>query len=143
MKNHPTIIGFTGTRDGMTPAQVRIFVELLIQRCPAELHAGDCTGADEQAAHIAVALRIPVICHPPTDQKQRAHFKYYASHEPAAPYLERNHRIVDRTTFLIACPKEEHQILRSGTWATVRYALGFHRRVVLIFPNGATGQMGG
>lgn len=36
--------------------------------------------------------------------------------------LERNHVILDHTDYLLAFPKTRKEVLRSGTWATIRYA---------------------
>lgn len=52
------------------------------------------------------------------------------------PPLERNHRIVDACDVLIACPKDAQEQLRSGTWATVRYARKQGKRVIVITPDG-------
>jgi hypothetical protein len=53
---------------------------------------------------------------------------------PVEPYLERNKRIVDNVTLLIATPKEFHHTLRSGTWSTIRYAWKKKIDVVIIPP---------
>lgn len=50
---------------------------------------------------------------------------------------EGDHDIVDATAVLVACPKEEEgEELRSGTWATVRYARRRHRPVYVVRPSG-------
>jgi hypothetical protein len=59
--------------------------------------------------------------HPPTDDRKRAFCTGNGADWEPKPYLERNHDIVDETTILIACPNGEER-MRSGTWATVRYA---------------------
>jgi len=51
-------------------------------------------------------------------------------------YLARNKDIVAETEFLIATPKEYTEILRSGTWATIREAFRQNKKVAIIFPNG-------
>lgn len=53
------------------------------------------------------------------------------------PYLDRNHYMVDRCNLLIACP-EGIEALRSGTWATVRYARKRPRNHLIIYPDGTT-----
>lgn len=55
---------------------------------------------------------------------------------PIKPPLVRNHDIVDSTELLIACPKEQVEVLRSGTWATIRYARKKEITVWLIDPEG-------
>jgi hypothetical protein len=47
----------------------------------------------------------------------------------------RNHRIVDMTRVLVACPDgEERQ--HSGTWATVRYARKRGKWIIIVYPDG-------
>jgi len=60
----------------------------------------------------------------------------------ARPPLTRNHDIVDCTELLIACPKSMKEELRSGTWATVRYARKLERPVIIIYPNGISSSEG-
>lgn len=143
-------IGFTGTQRGMTSKQGEVLWGL-IQHKQFYAHHGDCIGAD--AEFDAIARRAPwcygVVVHPPTDESKRAFVKTDPVRDivrPSKPYLERNHDIVDETTWLIATPKEEHPVLRSGTWATVRYAKSLlpvpgtvipgERRVITIAPAG-------
>jgi predicted Rossmann fold nucleotide-binding protein DprA/Smf involved in DNA uptake len=57
---------------------------------------------------------------------------------PPRSFLERNHDIVDASEVLVAIPKETEEVLRSGTWATIRYAHKLRRRVMIIYPNGFT-----
>jgi hypothetical protein len=53
----------------------------------------------------------------------------------------RNHDIVDETELLIACPGELAEAVRSGTWATVRYARKLGRPIVIFWPDGSvTGE---
>jgi len=54
--------------------------------------------------------------------------------EPDDP-LDRNKKIAS-CPVLIACPKEDHEIRRSGTWATIRYAVHGMSDVYVILPNG-------
>ena len=42
--------------------------------------------------------------------------------QPQKPYLERNRNIVDNTTMLVAFPNNNKELLKSGTWSTIRYA---------------------
>jgi len=48
----------------------------------------------------------------------------------------RNHKMVDSAGVLLATPKEDHEVLRSGTWATIRYAYKKNKQVVLVWPDG-------
>ena len=49
-------------------------------------------------------------------------------------YLDRNKDIVNNCDLLIAAPKENTEVLRSGTWSTVRYAKQLGVTVVIIEP---------
>lgn len=130
-------IGFTGTQRGMTIAQIQSFEAglRLVFEPGAEFHHGDCIGADAEAYTIAVGLGFKIVIHPPIDPKKRAWCRADDIRQPK-PYLDRNHDIVDATDFLIATPGEEAEQLRSGTWATVRYARKIGRKVLIIKPSG-------
>ena len=138
-------IGFTGTRKGMTPKQFDTFcgeLARLLRLGATEFHHGDCQGADAEA-HGAASLvpRFCIIIHPPTNRMKRAfcgesrfaHVQWLK----AKPYIDRNHDIVDSSDILIATPAEMTEQLRSGTWATVRYAEHTARKIVtIIYPDG-------
>jgi len=129
-------VGFTGTRHDATVAQIRTLSALLLKLRPDRFHLGDCVGADEQAAHLAHALGIDCVGHPPIEEKLRANFNRYITEYPARSYLERNREIVDVCDILIACPGEDRERLRSGTWATVRYARAKKKKLYVINPRG-------
>ena len=140
-------IGFTGTRRGMTPAQLRslrqIFQRICDRRAPddsgatkikdveVEVHQGDCEGSDHECHILALAFGFDVVVHPPTDNKHRAcrgrGCKYGKEVRTPRDYLSRNHSIVDGTMWLISTPKENAEPMNKrggGTWATVRYGAG-------------------
>jgi len=127
------IIGFTGTRKGMTDDQKEAFKAFLEAHKPEEFHHGDCVGADADAHKIAKKLKIKIVIHPPEDGKHRAFCKGGKILKPK-PYLERNHDIVGVCSVLIACPKQKREIRRSGTWATVRYARKMNKALSIMFP---------
>jgi predicted Rossmann fold nucleotide-binding protein DprA/Smf involved in DNA uptake len=60
-------------------------------------------------------------------------------HTPKAP-LDRNRDIVDAAAVLIAAPKEMTETLRSGTWATVRYARKQGKQVWIVWPDGTVSK---
>lgn len=134
------IIGFTGTRVGITPAQ-RATLRSLIEIAD-ELHHGDCKGADITAHRIAVDLwgwSSRVVVHPPEDGKLRAYAGEGAWILPVKPYLARNRDIVDACDRLIATPKERSPSQRKGgggTWYTIDYAMKVGRPVSIIWPDG-------
>lgn len=128
-------IGFTGTRQGMTPAQIEQ-VKLWLPR-GIELHDGDCIGADSQAFHLAKHQGLRTVSHPPLNPKFQAK-NVHDMTRPPFDYTTRNHHIVDETQLLIATPKEYTEQWRgSGTWATIRYARNWNAPRVVIFPDGS------
>lgn len=127
-------IGFTGTRQGMTKVQEITLNALMPQR--AEFHHGDCIGADAQAHLIAQRHQCIIHIYPPLHQNKRAFSRNaFIVHNPTH-YLSRNREIVRVSDWLIAAPFEATEQLRSGTWSTVRFAVGGHKRVTVILPNG-------
>src|SRR5574337_1801677 len=139
-------IGFTGTQRGMTKRQAASVHHLLETFASAawevEFHHGDCTGADAEAHEImrqVAALAhlddCTIVIHPPSDPKARAFCKGDYTWLPI-DYLVRNRDIVDNTRLLIAAPRGEKEALRSGTWATVRYARKQGKAIYLVGPDG-------
>ena len=127
-------VGFTGTRRGMTDRQWSAVNEIMWNYLPAEFHHGDCWGADSQAHAIARQMgEVRIICHPPKDMSFRAYCQGYEICPPR-PYIERNHAIVDAVDWMIATPETAEEVLRSGTWATIRYARERGKNVRVIDP---------
>jgi hypothetical protein len=126
-------VSFTGTRRGMQPMQRSRFLSLVSAMFTAEAdnewHDGDCIGADDEAHQIVVAIKrehaaqgrtLKMVGHPGDTPE------YYASNvfdetRDLAGNIQRNHRMVDETEILVACPGETNDVPRSGTWATIRY----------------------
>lgn len=156
-------IGMTGTRRGMTEAQKKTFTKLLksyqrraFQRSieegcprwqdapPCILHHGDCVGADEEAHKIARSLGFHVVIHPPEYEKHRAWCAPYYESEygdkikvrEEKDYITRNHDIVDECDTMIGVPGEDKEILRSGTWSTIRYSQKQEKVLVVVVPDG-------
>jgi hypothetical protein len=128
-------IGFTGTRGKLTVKQMEGISDA-IRGLPAmdhTFHHGDCIGADEYAAAVAHLYGLHVTAHPPSNQKYRAHAVWSDQILPEKPYLARNHDIVNASDALIACP-DGPESLRSGTWATVRYAQKKRIPIVILMP---------
>lgn len=143
-------IGFTGTRRGLSEAQwhwlKRIIRERIFRGSPCDSHTfhhGCCVGADAQAHGIVRDItkdgfiRIAKIGHPPLDTRHKSTIRDYEDLRPPAPYLDRNHDIVDECDLLIACPHGPEEMRGSGTWATVRYARKQLRPIVFIWPDGS------
>lgn len=132
-------IGFTGTQRGMTDAQHISFeagLRFMLDVSDRIFRHGDCIGADAEAHEIAVKLGYQVVIHPPVDPKKRAWCKGAIRIAVPKPYIERNHDIVDETHILMATPGEDVEQLRSGTWATIRYARKKGRKLLIIGPEG-------
>jgi len=119
-----TRLGFTGSRQGMTTAQVRTVRDIL--KRASVLHHGGAQGADRTVAAMAHAQRIAAVLHRPTGHR-------------AEDYLRRNHDIVDATDELVAAPAGYVEEPRSGTWATVRYARQCGRFITIVWPDGTIG----
>jgi len=130
------IVAFTGTQIGMTWAQKKAFRSLLIEMKPRVLIHGDCIGADADAHDIAVDLGIEVWIRPCILSEKRAYKEGKLLAEPEEP-IARNHKMVDQSHALIGCPKRPRQELRSGTWATIRYAKKADVLRWLVFPDGS------
>lgn len=153
-----TVIGFTGTQQGMTLNQMHSYIARIKQLWELSdvliLHHGDCVGADDEAdkmfglllgkIHSKQKEKLGcVYIHPPSDPKKRAWCKSRQDADQITrvllgemPYLERNKQIVDYSDVLIATPKGFAEELRSGTWSTVRYARKQKKSVVIIYPDG-------
>lgn len=129
-------MGFTGTRSGLTPQQKHELGRIADDHlAPAEFHHGDCKGADFEAFILFKCSGLITVSHPPTNSKHRA-FTRNDKEFPPQDYLARNRSIVDKTDFLVACPRTKNEEVRSGTWATIRYARKRGKPVAIIYPNG-------
>jgi len=138
----PRVVGFTGTRNGMTSEQRRSVEDILRELQPAIGVHGDCIGADADFDLLCLECGIMRHIRPCTYESMRAHCERRGAivvAEPKPP-MARNRDIVDDVTphgALIACPPNYHRIKSgSGTWATY----GFGRRkgilVEVVFPDG-------
>lgn len=136
--------GFTGTQVGCKAPQVESLARVV--RAVASyaddaltFHHGDCIGGDATLHGVVRELGHRIELHPPLNWSKRAWCTLRGgevAHEPDE-YIPRNHAIVDATSLLVATPREETgEELRSGTWATVRYARKLKRLIVIVRPSG-------
>lgn len=160
------ILGFTGTRQGLTSAQ-RAALPSVLATLPERVLHGGAVGADTQFDAWLCDLeirsarpltederdarwtpRILIIsiprCHVevyPIGPKRwdywdhlqcERRFIHYFNSDP----LARNREIVARCDHLLACPAEPDEQIRSGTWATVRYARAAVKPITLLLPDG-------
>lgn len=141
-------IGFTGSREGMTDNQhkaVRYLLEQFSQNIvPVSwpgpqyshvFHDGDCIGSDDIAHGLALDLGYYCEIHPSNLKKFSAGNSLHFRHSAKSP-LDRNLDIVIASHKIIATPKECEEQLRSGTWATIRYATSYHKPLYIVYPTG-------
>jgi hypothetical protein len=137
-------VAFTATRGELTLRQASSLREVIIMLRPTHAHLGDCIGGDTRIHVLLRGLNMSVwadspcklIGHPPVPSNFRA-FLTYDEERPPLPYLERNEAMVNESVILVAAPAQEQEILRSGTWATVRYARKVNVRRIIVRPDGS------
>jgi hypothetical protein len=133
------IIGYTGTRQGMTIQQVEVIRVFFSTNSIEEAHHGDCIGGDEEFHNICKEYGVPIVIHPPDDDRLRAFCQGAMRVEEPKPFLVRNQCIVNASDLLLATPKEEFEpdpMRGQGTWSTVRYARRTSRLFRIIWPEG-------
>jgi hypothetical protein len=134
-------VGYTGTQYGMTNAQIRTLADELAFRDTGEElvtgHHGDCIGGDTQFHALIQGLHWEVTIHPGLTTLKRGWNEGHTTREPKDNLL-RNHDIVDETTMLYAAPNTAVMAIRSGTCATIRYAVKQGKDVLVILPDGTT-----
>jgi len=138
---------FTGTRKPVTDEQLdqmyTIMRRLKDQHGYNRIFHGCAKESDRRAHLMAVALGLDRELYPSNDEQET-----WASSQrsggttiiyPMRPPLDRNHYMLDRAgtnTRLIAVPHLSVEEIRSGTWATVRYARMLKRRITILWPDG-------
>lgn len=119
-------VGFTGSREGMSERQKRDFENTMKTLAPSVFRHGACVGADREAHDIVRGLFPASVCaiavYPSTNARMTDQFCIDDADElfPPRPALLRDKDIVDAAEYMVATPKTDHEILRSGTWATIR-----------------------
>lgn len=132
-------VGFTGTRAGMTDLQKAVTIGLLSKNHVEIAHHGGCVGADIDFDYICYHNRprnIITVVHPSNLKNQQGKWFFTPYVKSEKPPLERNRDIVDESDFLIATPRESQEVLRSGTWATIRYARRQKKHAYIVYPSG-------
>lgn len=145
-----TLVAFTGNRTKMNIAQRRAFRKLLERWQPTGLtfRHGCCSGADRMA-HLEVIRRwapdyaMGMQLFPSNAEQYEWGFNELKDSPEAegmtmllfpieAPLL-RNRRMVRGANHLVAAPRGFYEVMRSGTWATIRYAreMGVPRTIIL------------
>ena len=136
-------IGFTGTRNGMTDQQKHVVNQILHRLQPEWCVHGDCIGADTDFHQICVLLRenspeqFKIRIRPCDITSMRAGNNDYDDEMPVKKPLVRNRDIVTDADLQIGTPSSCKEILRSGTWATLRQARKTGKPLVIVWPDGA------
>lgn len=140
-------IGLTGSRNGLTKSQRRVALQLLKSignRTVAEVHHGDCVGADTELAMMFLERELGTLhAHPATmnaewDERWRARTKEKFPNAdiveyPAKAPNARNADIVDACTVLWAFPSSMDG--KGGTWNTINMAIEAGRPFRIIAPD--------
>lgn len=142
------ILGFTGTRHGMTDKQREMVRLLILKHLPTEARHGDCVGADADFHDLIRKMRhakdCPIVGHVPLNGSIRARCDFDREEIPL-PYLLRNQKIVDACELLIVCPsgnERDSDQRHSGTWSCYRYAKRMNRKRVIVYPDGTMQEEG-
>lgn len=139
-------LGFSGSREGMSPRQLDTVERFLAMSGFKEAHHGDCVGADEQFHMLVDAKvqegndKIRIVIHPPDNPSERA-FCLSGSMLPQQPYLKRNETIVKQSQVLLACPKSGKED-KSGTWHTINCARKLKHKIYIVLPDGTIKEEG-
>lgn len=131
-------VGFTGAQGGLyghQPTSIgRLLRELRAQGASTFIHGG-CVGSDEQAALIAAHLGYTLDEWPGHIPEKRTTFVSHITHDPRHT-LVRNAIIVGKADVMIAAPAQVAEIIRSGTWATIRAARKARVPLAIVYPSG-------
>lgn len=127
-------VGFTGTQKGMSDSQKAQLRDTLERLEAKIIHHGGCVGADTECDDIVCQMsHIARVVHPSDMPTKRGLWHAGAEVLDAKLPLERNKDIVDACDILLAAPAQRHEIQRSGTWATVRYAKRTDKEVIILW----------
>jgi hypothetical protein len=116
--------------------------QILEEFQPDQVCHGACIGADNEFHELALHFGVPLIeVWPSNIIKLRALLKepgvgdrsIVVMKEPQPP-LDRNWDIVREADLVVACPDTAVENLRSGTWATVRYADQLEKTIKVVKP---------
>lgn len=141
----PAVLAFTGTLKGTTKFQWQTLDDLLrSQESGTAVCHGVAIGADYEFHQLCRGYAMPICGFPGNIANKRADIpaQEFAILFPEKYPLVRNRDMVDYSKlysnqygFLIVCPKGEHEELRSGTWAAVRYARASAMNIAYIWPS--------
>lgn len=143
------ILGFTGTRIGLSPDQ-RWALGDVVAALPTRLIHGGAVGADQEIdewlAPLFAERTISIEIYPGSPVRRdywldpiRSYREIRHVWDVTAP-LKRNRLIVKYSDHLIAYPGTMTEIARSGTWATIRYARKTGKPITIVWPNGTISE---
>lgn len=140
-------LGFTGTQAGMNENQLtQLYIWMKAHQSDIDyIYHGGCIGADKQFDDMARALGLTfwITVYPSNILEKQAPFlRARYGHDPLPP-LVRNKIIVALSNTLLVAPQGMKQVLRSGTWSTVRYMRALKRQIVIFYPDGSVVPEGG
>lgn len=137
------IVGTTGTSRGPTPAQHDTFKELVARLPISRFVHGGCVGWDT-LAHYAVRRahpKIPIEIFPSDLHGMQGTCVTIpmgnCEIHVEMPPLDRNRLMTQWIYGLIAVPRTDEEQIRSGTWATIRYAREIGLPIYIIRRNGS------
>lgn len=139
------ILGYTGTRKGMTQAQVQTVDELVDRLAPRVIGSSyqflhGCAEGGDRQFHGIVAARGPLWLYPVLDEQRawaKRHRRAFDILVECADLIGRNHDMADKAMAFIAAPRGFVEQKRgSGTWATMRYCKKIHRICYVVWPDG-------
>jgi len=123
-KNDLFVVGFTGTRRGMSLLQKQSTTDFIMELLSGNIDVmclhGDCIGADDEFNDICKIIGIRRYCRP-SNLTQRAYTDAVQIASSEHPLI-RNKKIVDDSNHMLAAPFEMEEQRRGGTWSTIRYA---------------------
>jgi hypothetical protein len=121
-------VAFTGTRHGMNAAQVQQLRYVLALFCHADRHVGR-TPEFHYGTHETAVLLADVQA---ASLAKDAGYTLVPHHARPGEELARDRQEADDCDVMVAAPKSDKEQLRSGTWATVRYARARLKPVVML-----------
>lgn len=114
-------IDSTGSRNGTTDHPTTRVRQLLIRTCASDAQHRDCIGTEAGFHAICIELGVAAVVHPASNWKSRAHRSPVLATRSPLPYPQHNQTIVRSMVALIAAVSGPERV-RSGTWATIRFA---------------------
>jgi len=138
------IYAVTGAQEPIGDYNTRVYNTFLtLDPKKDKVLTGACVGIDRVAAITAYALGFFVHTIIPAnlakiDEQFFAHCTTYEYMPKGTSYMDRNWRLVNHPDYpcdcLLAFPNQNEEILRSGTWSTVRRARKLGKEVRIISP---------